>query len=79
MSIMPISFKHFEAGGNKENIQVSEEEIKKINNGAYKLNPKTLKFLKRMGKLETSNLSGDLAGNTTGNLATYKNSDNRYL
>jgi hypothetical protein len=26
--------------------------VSKYNNGVYKLNPKTLKFLKRMGKLE---------------------------
>jgi len=30
---------------------LSAEEMSKFNNGAYKLNPKTLKFLKRMGKL----------------------------
>lgn len=51
MSIIPISFKHFE--GNKENydITLTDEEAKKMNGGAYKLNSKTLKFLKRMGKL----------------------------
>ena len=31
---------------------LSAEELNKYNNGIYKLNPKTLKFLKRMGKLE---------------------------
>ena len=30
---------------------LSAEEMNKHNNGIYKLNPKTLKFLKRMGKL----------------------------
>jgi hypothetical protein len=39
----------------KESNRVSDlsaEEVSKYNNGVYKLNPKTLKFLKRMGKLE---------------------------
>lgn len=31
---------------------LSAEELNKHNNGIYKLNPKTLKFLKRMGKLQ---------------------------
>jgi hypothetical protein len=30
---------------------LSPQEMSKYNNGTYKLNPKTLKFLKRMGKL----------------------------
>lgn len=32
--------------------ELSVDELSKYSNGAYKLNPKTLKFLKRMGKLE---------------------------
>ena len=51
VSIIPISFKQFEASSKRENMGVSEEEARKINGGAYKLNPKTLKFLKRMGKI----------------------------
>lgn len=39
---------------NKENLTVTKEEYEKVNgNGAsYKLGGKTLRFLKRMGKLE---------------------------
>jgi hypothetical protein len=38
---------------NKENLTVTKEEYEKLNGGAsYKLGGKTLRFLKRMGKLE---------------------------
>lgn len=53
MSIIPISFKYFESS-KKQNYDVTDEESKKMNGGAYKLNAKTLKFLKRMGKLNNS-------------------------
>ena len=33
-------------------LDLSAEEMNRHNSGIYKLNPKTLKFLKRMGKLE---------------------------
>jgi len=36
---------------NKENVDVSIEEENRINRGVYKLNGKTLRFLKRMGKI----------------------------
>jgi hypothetical protein len=39
---------------NKENLNISQEEYERINKGSnYKLGGKTLRFLKRMGKLET--------------------------
>lgn len=40
---------------NKENLTVTQEEYQKLNGGnAYKLGGKTLRFLKRMGKLEST-------------------------
>ena len=35
----------------RKSLDLSAEELAKYGSGAYKLNPKTLKFLKRMGKL----------------------------
>ena len=37
---------------NKENLTITQEEYEKVNGtGSYKLGGKTLRFLKRMGKL----------------------------
>ena len=48
-----IILKQFSPLKQKKKVELTDEEMKKMNKGCYKLNPKTLKFLKRMGKIDS--------------------------